>query len=48
MKGSIHLYKKSIEKTSEEEVFEKLQKALKKVPKWDQNLIDNETTTSMY
>jgi len=42
--GFNSLYKKSIEKTSEEEVLKNFQKALKKVPKWDQNLIDNETT----
>ena len=42
--GFNSLYKKSIEKTTEEEVLKNFQKSLKKVPKWDQNLIDNETT----
>jgi len=42
--GFNSLYKKSIEKTTEEEVLKNFQKSLKKVPKWDQNLIDNETS----
>ena len=41
--GFNSLYKKSIEKTTEEEVLKNFQKSLKKVPKWDQSLIDNET-----
>ena len=41
--GFNSLYKKSIEKTTEDEVLKNFQKSLKKVPKWDQSLIDNET-----
>ena len=37
------LYKKSIEKTVEDEVLKNFQKSLKKIPKWDSNLINNET-----
>ena len=41
--GLSSLYKKSMEKTTEEEVLKNFQKFLKKIPKWETNFIENET-----
>ena len=38
------LYKRSITKTTEEEVLRNFQKLLKKIPKWENNFIINEAT----
>lgn len=38
------LYKRSITKTTEEEVLRNFQKFLKKIPKWDNNFVVNEAT----